>query len=343
MKRYTLKDIAKMGGVSPKTVSRVVNNEEYVRKETREKILELLEKYDYYPNIPARSLVLKRNSTLGLIVPNLENPFYSKLSRGVIQTAEKNGYRVIVCESKFSLGIGEKYLKILIGRGVDGLLIATLDLNDTIVKKLNNIGEHFVIMTCKLDIPGINYVIANDYEAGRKVAEYIINLGHKNIAFLKGPDVYSSNERFTAYKDVMNEKNLEIKDYFITKNVLDRVSAYEVTLELLKENNDITAIIGNNDYAAIGAIKAIEELGLNIPKDISIIGYDDIDITELLKVPLTTVHYPKFKCGVEATKMIIRMLEKKRSRSKKIVLETSFVERDSCGPVRTRDISISNN
>ncbi len=319
MKRYTLKDIAKMGGVSPKTVSRVVNNEEYVRKETREKILELLEKYDYYPNIPARSLVLKRNSTLGLIVPNLENPFYSKLSRGVIQTAEKNGYRVIVCESKFSLGIGEKYLKILIGRGVDGLLIATLDLNDTIVKKLNNIGEHFVIMTCKLDIPGINYVIANDYEAGRKVAEYIINLGHKNIAFLKGPDVYSSNER------------------------LDRVSAYEVTLELLKENNDITAIIGNNDYAAIGAIKAIEELGLNIPKDISIIGYDDIDITELLKVPLTTVHYPKFKCGVEATKMIIRMLEKKRSRSKKIVLETSFVERDSCGPVRTRDISISNN
>lgn len=343
MKRYTLKDIAKLGGVSPKTVSRVVNNEEYVKKETKEKILELLEKYDYHPNIPARSLVLKRSNTLGLIVPSLENPFYSRLARGVIQTAEKNGYRVIVCESKFSLGIGEKYLKILIGGGVDGLLIATLDLNDIVVKKLNNIGEHFVIMTCKLDIPGINYVIANDYEAGRKVAEYIINLGHKNIAFLKGPDVYSSNERLTAYNDVMNEKNLEIKDYFITKNVLDRKSAYKVTLKLLKENNDITAIIGNNDYTAIGAIKAIEELGLNIPKDISIIGYDDIDITELLKVPLTTVHYPKFKCGVEATKSIIRMLEKKGSRSKKIVLETSFVERDSCGPVRTRDISISNN
>ncbi len=330
-----------MGKVSPKTVSRVVNNEKHVKKETKEKILKLLKKYNYHPNISARSLVLKRNNTIGLVVPNLENPFYSRLLRGVVQTAEKNGYRVIVCESKFSLGVGDKYLRILIGRGVDGLLIATLDLDNTIIKRLNDIGEAFVIMTCKLDIPGINYVIANDYEAGGKVIEYIINLGHKNIAFLKGPNVYSSNERFTAYKDVMNKKKLEIKDYFITKNVLDRKSAYEVTLKLLKEHNDITAIIGNNDHTTIGAIKAIEKLGLDIPKDISIIGYDDIDIAGLLKVPLTTVHYPKFRCGIQATERLIKILGNRKSKSKKIVLETSFVERDSCGPVRTRDIPIS--
>lgn len=341
MKIYTLKDIAGLGKVSPKTVSRVVNNEKHVKKETKEKILKLLKKYNYQPNIPARSLVLKRNNTIGLIVPNLENPFYSRLLRGVVQTAEKNGYRVIVCESKFSLGVGDKYLRILVGRVVDGLLIATLDLDNTIIKRLNDVGEPFVIMTCKLDIPGINYVIANDYEAGKKVAEYIINLGHKNIAFLKGPDVYSSNERFTAYKDVMNKKKLEIKDYFITKSVLDRESAYEVTLKLLKKHNDITAIIGNNDHTTIGAIKAIEKLGLDIPKDISIVGYDDIEIAGLLKVPLTTVHYPKFKCGIQATERLIKILGNRKSRSKKIVLETSFVERDSCGPVRTRDISIS--
>lgn len=331
MKRYTLKEIAILSGVSIKTVSRVVNDEKHVKKETKERVSKLLKKYNYQPNIPARSLVLKRTDTLGLIVPNLENPFYSRLSRGVIQTAEKNNYSVIVCESKFDIKVGEKYLGMLIERGVDGLLIATLDLNDVLVDRLNETRKPFVIMTCRLEMQGINYVIADDYKAGIRVTEYLVNLGHKNIVFLKGPDVYSSSERFIAYKDVMKERNLEIKDYFITENVLDYKSAYEVVLKLLKDHKDLTAIIGNNDYVATGAIKAIKELGLKIPKDISIVGYDDIEIAELLYPPLTTVHYPKFKCGVVATERLIEILNKNSTRSKKIVLKTYFVERSSCG------------
>ncbi len=331
MKRYTLKEIAILSGVSIKTVSRVVNDEKHVKKETKERVSKLLKKYNYQPNIPARSLVLKRTDTLGLIVPNLENPFYSRLSRGVIQTAEKNNYSVIVCESKFDIKVGEKYLGMLIERGVDGLLIATLDLNDVLVDRLNETRKPFVIMTCRLEMQGINYVIADDYKAGIRVTEYLVNLGHKNIVFLKGPDVYSSSERFIAYKDVMKERNLEIKDYFITENVLDYKSAYEVVLKLLKDHKDLTAIIGNNDYVATGAIKAIKELGLKIPKDISIVGYDDIEIAELLYPPLTTVHYPKFECGVVATERLIEILNKNSTRSKKIVLKTYFVERSSCG------------
>ncbi len=338
MKRHTLQDISKIAGVSLKTVSRVVNNEKYVKKETREKVLKILKKYDYHQNIPARSLILNRTHTLGLIVPNLENPFYSRLSRGVIQTAEKNNYSVIVCESKFDVSVGEKYLRMLIGRGVDGLLIATLDLNDVLVKKLNKMKMCFVIMTCRLDITGINYVIADDYKAGKKVVEYLIELGHKNIVFLKGPDVYSSNERFVAYKDVMEENNLEMKDYFITENALDKRNAYEITLNLLKKHFDVTAIVANNDYAALGSIKAIQELSLSIPGHISIIGYDDIDIAELLNVPLTTVHYPKLRCGIIATERLIDILDnEKSSRGKRIILETEFIERKSCGPVRVDD------
>jgi len=335
MKRYTLKDIAILTGVTPKTVSRVVNNEKYVKKETREKILKILKEYDYQPNIPARSLVVNRTKTIGLIVPNLENPFYSRLSRGVIQTAEKNDYSIILCESRFDIEIGEKYLGMLTARGVDGLLIATLDLNDVLVNRLNKMKITFVIMTCRLDRPGINYVIADDYKAGRVVVEYIINLGHRNIAFLKGPDVYSSNERFVAYKDVMREKKIPIENFFITENVLDKKSAYEVTLNLLKKHNDITAIIGNNDYTTLGAIKAIHELGLSIPDGISVIGYDDIEIAELLDVPLTTMHYPKYRCGVIATERLIEILDgKSPNRGKKVILETKFIERKSCGPVK---------
>lgn len=328
--KTTLEDIAKVAGVSPKTVSRVINNHKYVKESTREKILKIIIENNYIPNIAARSLVLKKTDTLGLIIPNIENPFYSRLSRGVIVTAEENNYSVIVCESKFDQLIGEKYLRMLIGRRVDGLLIATLYLEDNFVKSLKKTGKPFVILTCKLDKPGINYVIADDYKAGKEVVNYLVKLGHKNIAFLKGPDVYSSNERLIAYKDVMEKNNLEIRDYFITENALDKKSAYEITLNLLKNHKDITAIVGNNDYATIGSVKAINELGLKIPEDISVVGYDDIDIAELLKVPLTTVHYPKYRSGVVATKRLIEMLRNKRKKSKRIILETSFVIRESC-------------
>jgi len=336
IKRCTIKDIANIAGVSIKTVSRVVNNEKYVKKETREKVLKILKENNYKKNIPARSLVVNKTHTLGLVIPNLENPFYSRLSRGVIRTAEENDYSVIVCESMFDIKIGEKYLGMLIERGVDGLLIGTLDLNDVLIYKLNETNIPFVVMTCKVDKPGVNYIIADDYEAGKKVVEYLINLGHTNIVFLKGPNVYSSNERFLAYKDVMRERGIAIKDYFITKNVLNKENAYEVTLALLRSHRDVTAIIANNDYAALGALKAIKQLGLSIPNDISIIGYDDIDIAELLEVPLTTIHYPKYETGVIATQRLINILNGKKYRSKKIILKTKFIERKSCGPAKSK-------
>lgn len=336
MKRITLKDIAKISGVSIKTVSRVVNKEKYVSVETQEKISQILKEYNYIPNLAAKSLVSNRTDTIGLIVPNLENPFYSRLLRGVVQTAEKNKFGVIVSESRFDIKIGEKYLRTFLARGVDGILIATLDLDENIIHSLNKMKKPFVLMTCCIDKPKVNYVIADDYKAGVRVVEYIINLGHKNIAFLKGPNVYSSNERFRAYLDVMKEKNLPIKEYFITKEVLYREYAYEVTLELLKEHNDITGLIANNDYAGIGAMKAIDELGLSIPENISVIGYDDIEVAGLLKVPLTTIHYPKYRCGVIATEILINILNDNKGsrRCKKVVLETHFVERKSCGPVK---------
>ncbi len=340
MERTTLKDIAKLAGVSPKTVSRVINNDNYVSKDTKSKILEIIEKNDYIPNIAARSLVIKRTRTLGLIIPNLENPFYSRLSRGVIQTAERDNYSIIVCESKFDNLIGEKYLRMLIERGIDGLLIATLDLENIFVDKLLKIKMPFVIMTCKIEKPEVNYVIANDYEAGRQVVEYLISLGHRRIAFLKGPNVYSSNERFKAYRDVMEKNKLEIKEYFITGQILDKNDAYKEVKSLLTMHKDITAIVGNNDYTTLGAIKAIYELGLRIPEDISIIGYDDIDIADLLSVPLTTVHYPKFRCGEMATKLIIDMLENDKYESKKIILDTYFVKRKSCGPIIKEELDL---
>lgn len=337
MGKYTLEDVSKIAGVSPKTVSRVINNEKYVKEETRRKILKIIKELDYQPNFSARSLVLRKTNTIGIIVGNLENPFYSRLTRGVVITAERKNYSVIVCESRFDKIIGEKYISMLLERGIDGLLIATLDISSNLVNRLNRKKIPFVLITTKLDIPNINYVMANDYHGGKLAAEYIIKLGHKNIAFLKGPDVFSSNERLSAYTDVMKKNNLNIKDYFITKELFDQKDGYEATLKLLTKYKDITAIIAINDHIAIGAMDAIRELGLSIPEDISIIGYDDINITKLLNVPLTTIHYPKYRCGVAATEVLISNLNKKSSKKgKKIILETTLVVRESCAPLKQK-------
>jgi LacI family transcriptional regulator len=334
MKKYTLKDISKLAGVAPITVSRVINKDKYVKAETKEKILRIIREKGYYPNFAARSLVLRKTNIIGLIVADLENPFFSRLARGAIQTAENNGYSTITCESKFDNSIGEKYLNMLMDRGIDGLLLANMNVSTDTIDELHRRRIPFVLLTCRMEMPGVNYAIADDSQGGRLAAEYIIKLGHKNIAFLKGPDISSSNERLLAYKKEMGKNNLEIKDYFISEAVINQHDGYKVTTELLKDHKDITAIIAINDFVAIGAMEAILDLGLSIPKDISLIGYDNINITKLLKVPLTTISYPKYRCGVAGTEMLLNMLNNKKLNFKeRVILKNKLIVRKSCSKV----------
>ncbi|MCL4415906.1 MAG: substrate-binding domain-containing protein, partial [Actinobacteria bacterium] len=285
-------------------------------------------------NFAARSLILKKTNIIGLIVADLENPFFSRLTRGVIQTAENDNYNIITCESKFDNAIGEKYLNMLMDRGVDGLILANLNISNNTVNELHRRRIPFVLLTCKVDMPDVNYVISDDFQGGKLAIEYIIKLGHKNIAFLKGPDVSSANARLSAYKEEMKKNNLDIRDYFISEAVSDQGNGRKITLKLLKTHKDITAIIAVNDFVAIGALEAIQELGLSVPDDVSIIGYDDINITKLLRVPLTTIHYPKYTCGVIATKMLLNILNNESSEIRtKVTLKNKLIIRKSCAQI----------
>lgn len=336
MKRYTLADIGKLAGVSPKTVSRVINNDKYVKDETRKKILKIIDETGYYPNNSAKSLVTRKTKTIGLIVGDIENPYYSRLARGVIRAAESYNYSVIVCESRFEEATAEKYLKMLMERSVDGILISTLDFKSSVLDKLKMNGFPHIFVTCKLSSTSTDYVIGDDYQGEREATEYLINLGHRNIAFLRGPNMFPANQKLLAYKDVMKESNIQIKDYFISRSVYDHEGGHDVTLELLSNHKDITAILAINDIIAIGAIEAIDKLGLSVPEDISIIGCDNIDVTKLLKVPLTTINYPKLRCGNIATKILIDALEGRTIRKKKeVILGCKLIVRKSCAPLKS--------
>ena len=335
MKRYTLADIAKLAKVSPKTVSRAINNDKYIKDETKKKILKIVDEVGYYPNIAAKSLVTKRTKTIGLIVGDIENPYYSRIARGVIRTAEGYSYSVIVCESRYDEEITERYLRMLIGRGVDGILISTLNFESSVLDKIKMRRFPHVFAGCRLDGTTSNYVIGDEYQGERKAVEYLINLGHRNIAFLKGPNMFPANQKLKAYRDVMKENDIQTKDYFISRSVYDQTGGYNTTLELLSKHKNITAILAVNDTIAIGVLEATNKMGVSVPEEISIIGCDNIKVTKFLKVPLTTINYPKFRCGSIATEMLIDMLEGKKAIIKKeIILGCELVIRNSCASLK---------
>lgn len=334
MQRLTIKDISRIANVSMMTVSRVINNEKHVRNETREKVLKIIKQYGYEPNFFAQNIKTRKTNTIGLIIGDIENPYYSRLAKGVINAAEVNNYNVTVCNSNYSPKLGEKYLNMLIKKGVDGILIATIDVSNEAIKTLNKRNIPYVLVTRKNEEKNGNYFITDDYLGGKLASEYLINLGHKKIYFLRTADVLGANERLRAFKDVMTENKLFFDESYISKHLTNAEDAYELISEFIEQKLEkkFTAIIGGNDFLAMGAMNAIIDKGLSIPEDLSIIGYDNLWMTKILKVPLTTVRQSKMKLGLMSTERLIEMIKNPEMKKypQKIVLQPELIIRNSC-------------
>jgi len=334
MNKLTIKDISEIAGVSMMTVSRVINNEKYVKKETREKVLNIIKQYGYEPNFFAQNIKTRKTNTIGLIIGDIENPYYSRLAKGVINVAEINNYNVIVCNSNYSSKLGEKYLNMLIKKGVDGILIATIDVTNDAINNLNKRNIPYVLVTRKSEEENGNYFITDDYLGGRLATEYLIKLGHKKIYFLRSADVLGANERLRAFKDSMKEHGIYFDDNYISKSLTNAEDAYNMISEFINlgKNKEFTAIIGGNDFLAMGAMDAIIDKGLKIPKDLSLIGYDNLWMTKILKVPLTTIRQPKMQFGQISTERLLEMIKNPELKKypQKIVLQPELVIRNSC-------------
>lgn len=333
MKRIIIKDISQITGFSPMTISRVINNEKHVKQETRRKVKQVIEEYGYEPNYFARSLKTKQSKTIGLIIGEIENPYYSRLAKGVIDTAEQFDYNVMVCNSKYSPERGEKYLNMLIKRGVDGLIIATIDFSKDLIHNVKRKHIPFVLVTRRMDEPkDINYIVADDYYGGRLAAEHLVELGHKKIYFLKTAEVLGAIERVRAFKDVMRENTIFFDESHMSPIVTNSEESYEETKKFLKRRNSFSAIIAANDFIAMGAMEAIFDENLSIPDDISLIGYDNLKITSILKVPLTTIDQPKLSFGKLSAKRLLEMIRdpEKAKTPQKLITKPKLIQRASC-------------
>lgn len=326
----TIKDIAEAADVSVTTVSRVLNDKPDVSPNTRKKVLKKINELGYKPNSIARGLALQKTNTLGLIIPDISNPFFPDIARGVEDMANKNGYSIIFCNTDNEQKKEKEAIELMKEKQVDGILLSLSTINKKELKELRNV--EYPVVQIDRKVPQIDYpsITIDNYKSAYTATEHLIKSGHQKIAHITGDlGTITGSKRLKGFKKAMNEANLNIKDSYIKKGNYSKKSGYQNMLDLLKSNNPPSAVFIANDLMSVGAYQAVFELDLSIPEDISIIGHDNIDVTKLLNPTLSTMAQPKYELGHKAVQILIEEIESNNLNNEKIVLTTEFKNRNS--------------
>ncbi len=329
----TIEGIAKRAGVSKRTVSRAINNQYGIKAETRKKILDIIADLNYRPNALARALVTKQTKTLGLIVSDNANPFYAKLVRGVEDKATEKGYSVILFSTDEEYEKELKGIHLFIEKKVDGILVTPTQTHNEDILELQERNIPFVLMNRHFDDLETDYVIDDNKKGAYDAVNHLIKLGHKRIAHITGPFRISSvRERLQGYRDALTHNNIAFDRSLVIESDLHMESAEEITKRLLRMKNRPRAIFAYSDLLAITALKTIKKEGLKVPDDVALVGYDDIDFSALLEVPLTTVSQPSYNIGRKSAAILIDGLEKGSTPGfQQLVLKPQLIIRASCG------------
>ncbi|SKC83566.1 LacI family DNA-binding transcriptional regulator [Maledivibacter halophilus] len=327
----TIKDIARMANVSTTTVSRVINNKsEGVSESTRKKILDLVKEFNYQPNALARGLVTKKTKTIGLIIPDISNPFFPDIARGVEDSANDYGYNVFLCNTDEDLHKESEYINALKEKYVDGIIftLASIPKYEHILDLIKS-GIPVVMMDRFIESKDIKGVFLDNLEGGYIATKHLIDLGHRKIGCITGPlHTKTSIERYEGYQKALMDANITLDKSFVVESNYKMDGGMKAAEELLREKK-ITSIFACNDLMAYGAYKVIKACEYKIPQDISIVGFDDILISQMLETQLTTIKQPTYDMGATAAKMLIDMIEGKKVRKKIVSFKPQLIIRQS--------------
>jgi LacI family transcriptional regulator len=331
--RITIIDVARAASVHPSTVSRVLNGraELSLLPETRDRVTAAAKRLGYRPSALARSLRLRRTFTLGMLVPDITNPFFPPIIKGVEDTAQARGYNLILCNTMDSPEREATYLRVLRERQVDGLLIASSFMADSTIAQLRAEKFPYVLLN-RAPRGGEDLAVLPDNRAGVTSAiEHLIELGHRRIGLVAGPQTtMTGQERLAAARAALRRHRIAADDGLV--GIAERFSeeaGYRAAWQLLRGIEPPTAIFGANDLIALGALRVAREAGLGVPRDLSIVGFNDIPLAELLEPPLTTVRVPQQEMGVEAATLLIAQLDGEAIPRRRVVLEANLIVRGS--------------
>ncbi|MNS17481.1 Ribose operon repressor [compost metagenome] len=329
----TIKDVAALAGISYTTVSHVVNKTRPVSEEVRIKVEAAIQTLDYVPSAVARSLKAKTTATIGLLVPNSLNPYFAELARGIEDYCERNGYCVILCNSDDNPDKQRSYLRVLLEKRIDGLIVASAGGDSGLAQGLKGVRTPMVIVDRGLD--GVDAdLVRIDHEYGAYLAtRHLLELGHRDIATISGPENTSvAQMRLAGYRRALKEAGVEVSPERMLESDFTSTGGYSAAAILL-ESNPPSAIFAANDMIGIGVLRAAAERNIRVPSELSVIGFDDIQMSRYVYPSLTTVGQSILQLGEMAAEVLLRRIATPGLATDQRIVTPSIVIRESTAPL----------
>jgi len=323
----TIRDIAKKANVAVSTVSYVLNDTKHVRNETRARIMQAIDELSYTPRSAAIALKTKKTLTIGIIIPEISNPFFTEIIKGVEDTTYENGYNIVLCCTQEDEEKEKKYLRDLISKDIDGLIFVSTGKNKNILKNYKQLP--IVVVDRKMG-DYTSMVIGDNVKGGYIATKYLLEKSNKPVHLLTGTlTVNTYFDRMAGYMDALREKGIEYEQSMVHECGFSIEDARRVMDQLIESGQKIHSIFASADILALGALKSLLKHGIDVGKEVLLVGYDDINISEIVTPSLTTIRQPQFEMGVLAANLIIEQIKDKSKEIEKVIIEPMLVKRET--------------
>lgn len=331
----TVYDVARHAKVSIATVSRALNSSSLVATDTRDRILEAVDALGYEPNRAARSLVTRSTKTIGLLLPDITNPFFPELVKGAQLLAAERAYALLLSQTGGLARMEQQYLDIFRGKGVDGLLVVGLALGRARLSRFSASGIPMVSLDRDVHLPDVPQVHLDNRAGARRATDHLLSLGHSRVAHIGGPSILEvSQDRARGYRDALEAAGITPSADLFVEGDFTEEGGRAALRTLEQRGRRLTAVFVANDLMAIGALAAAKDLGLRVPADLSIVGFDGISLAAYTTPRLTTLRQPTYEMGRRAAQMLLDMIGGKTPASieRQVVFQGELVRGESAGP-----------
>lgn len=308
--KVTINEIARLAGVSKATVSRVLNDSKPVSEDIKKRVMEVIESTNFKPSAVARSLSLQKSHLIGIIIPDLSNPVFSRIIAGIESYIRNLDYSLLITATDFDIDMKIQHIQILKDKGVDGLILVTDHGNDAFYQAMIDFGKPIIMIGSDSAVDIIPVVKIDNYKASSEATQYLIDLGHKHIGMIRGPldDPQSGLERFHGYRDTLKKADL-YDENLVVEGWYSFDDGFEGMEQLLQTKQEISAVFCACDLMAVGAMKCAMEHGIEVPKQLSVMGFDDVDIARMYSPSLSTVRQPFEEKGRLSIMTLVKMIE----------------------------------
>jgi DNA-binding LacI/PurR family transcriptional regulator len=327
----TITDVAREANVSRATVSRVISRKPITSEDVTGRVLAAIEKLGYQPNLVARSLRVQQSKIIGLIISDIQNPFYTGLVRAVEDTAYKNNFLVFLCNSDEDIEKEILYLKLMIAEKVAGVVITPTQERNNPSRMLLEAGVPVVAVDRSIKDLDVDSVVVDNYKVAYELVEHLIQDGHRQIAIVSGPStITTSRERLEGYTQALSDHGLAVNPLFIRQGLPKEEFGYRAVRDMLELEQPPAALFLVNNLLTLGALRAIREKGLRIPDDIALVAFDDINWTSFVSPPLTVAVQPTYELGRRATELLINRINDPSIAIERQVISASVFIQKSC-------------